>query len=103
MNRPLRITFRLAATGWAQSLLVAGVALIAAPLPLSLRLGPGLAMIGAGLFVAMWLVIDPAIPDAGAGLTTVLKSLCLLLFYLGSAWMVYGILSGGTGGLLMTP
>lgn len=100
MTRPLRITFQLIGTGWAQSLLVAGIALLAAPLPVSLGVGPGLALIGAGLFVAMWLVIDPAVPGAGPIMTVGLKIACLLLFYAGSAWMVYGILSGIAAGLI---
>lgn len=80
--------------GWSQALLVAGLWLIFATTLHLARLVPAAGLIAAGLFVAMWLVIDRLVPDAGAWFVAGLKLLALLLFYAASGLALYGVVTG---------
>ena len=41
----------------------------------------GLAMVGASLFLVMWLVIDRLVPEAGRWFTGTLKVSAIVVFY----------------------
>lgn len=94
MRRPAHILVVSLGIGWSQSLLVAGLWLIFATALPHARLVPAVGLIGAGLFVAMWLVIDRLVSEAGARFAAGLKLLALGVFYAASALALYGVVTG---------
>ena len=87
MKHAAVITLRLTGFCWAQSMLVLGLVWL---MPATAHEGGpayGLAMIAAGLFLAMWLVIDRLVPDASRVFTGTLKLAALVVFY-GCGWAV---------------
>lgn len=94
MNQPLRKTVLLVGACWAEVLLVAGVWVLLAGLPLSARLAPGLVFVSAGLYVAMMLVIDRLVPDAGRVMVGSLKIAVVLVFCTCTVLTLYALLSG---------
>lgn len=94
MNRPTSILMMVLGFGWAQSLLIAGLSLMFATTVSLHRLVPAVGLIGAGLFVAMWLVIDRLVDGVKPSFVSGLKFAAVLLFYTATAVTVYGIFTG---------
>ncbi|MFK7790003.1 MAG: hypothetical protein AB8C95_11005 [Phycisphaeraceae bacterium] len=89
MNHARPIPLMLTGLCWAMSMLVLGLtSLMIGPTPDPTRLAMGLALIGASLFLMMWLVIDPLVPDAGRIFTGTLKLATLVVFYVYAALML---------------
>lgn len=96
MARPLHYGSMLLGTIWAQSLLLAGLTLLfSAPLTIQ-RLMPALAFLSAGLFVAMWLVIDKLVRQASTAVVGLLKVAVGLVFWVAGGLTVYTLLTGQT-------
>lgn len=94
MSRPLCIVSVLIGTFWSQVLLVAGLALLLTPVVSDGRRIAGLALFGAGCFVAMGLVIDRLVPEAGPVVVVPLKLAAVLAFWVCGGVTVYRIATG---------
>ncbi|MFN3165805.1 MAG: hypothetical protein ACE37H_01940 [Phycisphaeraceae bacterium] len=94
MSRPTRILSVLLGACWAQGLLVAGIALLLAPQANEAWLLLGLSLVGGGAFVAMGVVIDRLVPDAGALVVLPLKLVASAIFIGCGSLTVYGVLTG---------
>jgi len=94
MSRTFPILSLVLGTCWAQGLLVAGYALLLGPIFDDARLLLGLSMLGAGAFVAMGLVIDRLVPDAGGWVVVPLKLSAAALFIGCGGMSVYGVVTG---------
>ena len=81
MNRSTRVATLLLNWGFAQTVFVLGLALWFSGATFIPGQFSGLALVAAGGFLAMWLVIDPLVPDAGKAFAWSLKAGMLLLFY----------------------
>lgn len=76
---------------WAQSILVLGLALMLPALRGEGDPVMGLAFVSASLFLAMWLVIDFLVPQAGQIFTGTLKLLTVVLFFASGVATLYGV------------
>ena len=76
---------------WALSALVLGLTLMLPALRGEGDFVMGLAFAAVGLFLAMWLVIDPLVPQAGPFFTGTLKLLAVVLFFASGFATLYGI------------
>lgn len=81
MNKAAQMMLTLSGLGWAMSMLILGLASMMLTSPWGHHLAVGLALVGASLFVVMWLVLDRLVPDAGRVFTGTLKLVALVLFY----------------------
>ena len=95
MSRPLGILTMLIGAFCGQVLLVGGLSLLFGETGLTTeRYAASVALLGAGLLVAMWLVIDRLVPDATVIVVVPLKLAAFLAFALGGSITVYTIVSG---------
>ncbi len=93
MKKAGQIALVLTCFCWAQSMFVLGLSQLVSQMPempADMQLTMGLAFVAAGLFLAMWLVIDPLVPQAGRIFTGTLKLAMVVLFYICSAATLAG-------------
>ena len=81
MRKSAQITIGLINLAWALSVLVLGLYLLIPDALGGDTRVMGLAMVGASLFLVMWLVIDRLVPNAGRWFTGTLKVSAIVVFY----------------------
>lgn len=94
MTRGPRILLTVVGFCWGQALVVFGLAVLFLDPKWTSRAVPSAGLIGAGLFVAMGLVIDPLVPRASPRMVCCLKCAAVFLFYSCTALTLYALLSG---------
>lgn len=100
MHRSIRIALWLAGACVGQALLVAGLVLIEHTRLPAERWVPAAALIGLGLFTAMWLVIDPMVDGAGRLFVAALKASAAAVFVGGALWSFHAVIQGWGGGVV---
>lgn len=90
MKHAAETALRLTGFCWAQCMLVLGLLLLMPAVNRDNGPAFGLALVAAGLFLAMWLVIDRLVPDASRFFTGTLKLVLLVVFYACGSAALYG-------------
>lgn len=86
---------RLTGFCWGQCMLVLGLLLLVPTVPRGSGPATGLALVAAGLFIAMWLVLDRLVPEANRFLTGTLKLVTIVVFYACGSAALYGWSANG--------
>ncbi|MEM6504259.1 MAG: hypothetical protein AAGC44_12005 [Planctomycetota bacterium] len=94
MSYASRVVTGLLGYCWAQCVIVIGLALLLAEITAKPETEAGLTMIAGGAVLAMGLVVDKLVPDAGRTFVWTLKGAAIVMFIACGAWTLQGIITG---------
>ncbi|MEM9348117.1 MAG: hypothetical protein AAGB26_16025 [Planctomycetota bacterium] len=94
MSHASRVATGLLGYCWAQFVIVIGLALLLSKITSKPETEAGLTMIAGGAVLAMGLVIDKLVPEAGRTFVWTLKGAAIVVFVACGAWTVQGIVAG---------